>query len=214
MSSRRTALLLASALLSLPIPAAPGQVLNVTTPVPDAVEEDWQLVVATPDPIGVGPQITTVMSPSGDTSSPFVAFDMNYQEVPVFYPGGMQVQVWSGGKITSSAGQGSALFNTPAETVTWTQRMALSGGTVTYAVENGSSTTWGKFGQGSNLSVSFTSSLTSLAGYSPTASVSKSGASWQMNNVTSLKITQVRYYANNQLILTDSTPKVLIGSAN
>ena len=33
---------------------------------PDQVEEDWQVVIAEPDPLAVGPQITTIMSPNSD----------------------------------------------------------------------------------------------------------------------------------------------------
>jgi hypothetical protein len=60
-------------------------------PVIDRVQEDWTLVVASPDLVGVGPQITTCMSPVSDNSTPFVAFDMNYREFPSFSAGGLQL---------------------------------------------------------------------------------------------------------------------------
>src|SRR5579864_5748369 len=72
----------------------------------DRIEEDWELVIATPDLVAAGPQITTSMSPSADlTSSPFVAFDLNYREYPDFTPGGMQVQVWSAKQLVGMATQ-------------------------------------------------------------------------------------------------------------
>ena len=37
-------------------------------PPPDRVEEDWQVVIANPDPLAVGPQMTTSMSPSSDSA--------------------------------------------------------------------------------------------------------------------------------------------------
>jgi hypothetical protein len=178
----------------------------------DTVEEDWSVVVANPDPLGVGPQITTCMKPGSDASSPFVAFDMNYREYPVFSPGGMQLQVWSSGQVLSTSTQGSALFNTTGETVTWTQRMSLSGNSISYDIDNGQSTTWGKFGQGSLLSVSFPTTLGSLNGYDPDKSASASGVTWESNFVTSLTLVQVRYYANGQLLWTDTNPRVVIGS--
>jgi hypothetical protein len=176
----------------------------------DRVEEDWQLVVEQPDIEAVGPQITTAMSPVADGSTPFVAFDLNYSEYPSFQPGGMQLQVWSGTQLGMTASEGTAQFNTPGETVTWTQRMGLSGGTVEYQVLNGQSTTWGQFGQsGGNLDVNFATSLADLSSYSPDTSRANSGVTWQSNHVTSLTIVQVRYYSNGSLIRTDSTPRAI-----
>jgi hypothetical protein len=172
------------------------------------------LVVANPDPIGVGPQITTVMSASGNPSDPFVAFDLNYREYPIFSPGGMQLQVWSSNNVLGTSTQGTALFNTTNETVSWTQRMSLDEGKLTYDIANGSSTTWGQFGQGAQLQVSYTTPLASLAGYDPGFSASRSGASWEPNYVQTLTLRRVRYYANGQLIWTDTNPKVLIDNSD
>jgi hypothetical protein len=179
---------------------------------PDRVEEDWQLVVASPDPLGVGPQITTCMSPTGDTSLPFVAFDMNYREFPSFSPGGLQTQVWSGGTVTTYASQGSSLFTEAGETVTWTQRMSLSAGTLTYSISSGSSTTWGTFGQGSLLNVNFATAVPSLVAYDPDKSAARSGASWESDRVTSLTLVRVRYYAAGQLLRTDNNARVVVNN--
>lgn len=187
-------------------------VVGQSSPVPDRVEEDWVLVVATPDAAANGPQITTSMSPSGDvTVGPFVAFDLNYREYPSYTQGGMQVQVWSGSNLLSTSTQGSNQLNTPNETITWTQFQSLQAGTVTYGINNGQSQTWGKFGQGNGLlNVTFPSTLSSLAGYSPDVSVSHSGATWESNHVSSLSLVQVRYYSGGQLILTDTTRRECI----
>lgn len=181
---------------------------------PDRVEEDWELVVANPDPLGVGPQITTCMAPSTNVGCPFVAFDLNYREYPIFQAGGMQVQTWGRGQLINTSSQSTEVFNTPGETVTWTQSMSVGGGTVRYDVGNGKSTTWGSFGQGSLLSVSFSTDYDSLANYSPDDSQASSGASWQSNNVTSLKLLRVRYYANGQLLRTDTTTRTVISAPN
>jgi hypothetical protein len=201
--------------------ASSAMAQTVTTPattatVFDQVEEDWVLVVANPDTLGVGPQITTCMSPLGlgDTSNPFVAFDLNYREYPDFLPGGMQLQVWSSGQVLSVSTQGTQQFATPNERITWTQQMILSGGKVTYNINNGQSTTWNQFGQGNNLSVSFSTTAATLEGYDPDDSVTASGASWQKNNVTSLTLSQVRYYANGQLLWTDTTPRSVVSATS
>lgn len=205
----RTALLFLSTLLTVSVASA---LAGSTTADPDAVEEDWRLVVSDPDPLQEGPQITTCMSPLADDLAPFVAFDMNYREYPGYQSGGMQVQVWSSGQVLGNSSQGSALFNTPGETVTWTQRMALNAGAVNYDINNGQSTTWGQFGQSNKLSVSFPTTAVTLAGYDPAKSVRSSGVSWESNHVQSLTLVQVRYYANGQLIWTDTNPKSVVSS--
>jgi hypothetical protein len=177
--------------------------------VPDRVEEDWQLIIASPDTEGAGPQITTSMSPVADDSTPFVAFDLNYREYPSFQPGGMQVQVWSGKQLLSTATDETAQCSTPNETITWTQAMSVSAGNVSYQVTNGQSTTWGRFGQGQQLAVSFPSSSGDLGGYSPEISTANSGVSWESNLVTSMKLVQVRYYAAGALIRIDNTVRTI-----
>jgi hypothetical protein len=208
----RAFLLLSSLLSTVAATAASAQApAQAQAPIAfDAVEEDWVLVVATPDPDGVGPQITTCMSPVGDKSAPFVAFDMNYREYPQFSPGGMQLQVWSSGNVLATSSQGLAVFNTPGETVSWTQRMELDGGTINYDINNGQSVTWGNFGQGSRLSVSYPSGVTTLTAYSPDVSARNSGVTWESNNVTSLTLAQVRYYLGGVLVQTDTTPRPVV----
>jgi hypothetical protein len=176
---------------------------------PDQVEEDWQVVIGSPSSVEVGPQITTCMSPVTDNSTPFFAFNLNYRDAQSFKAGGLQATVYSGGSVLDSSTQGSAVCQTANETITWTQRMSVSGeGGVTCAIVNGQSTTWGQFGDSQGLtSVDFTSSVTSMASYSPTASVAKSGASWQSDRVTSMTLLRVRYYSGGVLISTDSNPR-------
>ena len=97
-------------------------------------------------------------------------------------------------------------MSTTSEKVTWTQFMSLQGNSITYGVDNGQSTTWGKFGQGNGLlNVSFPTTLTSFSNYQPDVSIAHSGATWQSNHVTNLSLLEVRYYAAGQLIATDSS---------
>lgn len=185
-----------------------------TTQTADAIEEDWELVVASPDVVGVGPQITTVMSPTGDLSDPFVAYDMNYREYPTFSAGGMQIQVWSKKKVVATSSQGSSQFQTANETITWTQRMHLTSGSIRYSVKNGQSTTWGSFGDSdaTNFRVTYDTDLTSMAGYNPADTVKNSGVSFQSDRVTSLKLVRVRYYSNGNLYYTDTTSRTLVSN--
>ena len=210
--SYTTALL--AALLSVVIsPTAFGQVSLPVSAVPDAVEEDWQLVIGEPDPIAVGPQITTVMcADATDSTAPFAAFDLNYLEYPVFFAGGMQVQIWSANAIINASSQVGGLFNTRGESVTWTQRMSISGSSITYDVNNGQSTTWGKFGEGGLLRVTFPTQLTSLLNYDPDDSAKRSGASWESNRVQRLTLVRVRYYEKGLLIATDTLPRTVVSN--
>ena len=73
---------------------------------------------------------------------------------------------------------------------------------------NGQSTTWGTFGQDGGLDpISFTTSVTSLASYSPDTSVAQSGAGWQSNRVSKMTLVRVRYYRAGQLISTDNNSR-------
>jgi hypothetical protein len=212
MRAKPAILILTLSILVFPISAIVAQSPAV---VPDQVEEDWQLVIGTPDLVGVGPQITTSMSPVSDDSTPFAAFDLNYREYPSFQNGGMQIQVWSGKNVLNTSSNGTDQFATAGETVTWTQRLSLGeGGTVSYRVLNGQSTTWGTFGgNGNHLTVNYSTTLGDLSGYSPDTSVANSGASWESNLVTQLTLVQVRYYKSGQLIAVDTTPRNIIAPA-
>jgi hypothetical protein len=183
---------------------------QTSSPTIDQVEEDWQLVIASPSPTEVGPQITTCMSPVSDGSTPFFALDMNYLDYPSYRAGGIEAAVISNtnGSVQDYSTQGDGVLGTANETITWTQRLSLSGGTATYTVVNGQSTTWGTFGHDGGLDpVSFTTSVTSLASYSPATSVAKSGVGWQSNRVSQMTLVRVRYYSGGQLVSTDTTSR-------
>lgn len=210
LSSALLTLSFATALAQSPAPApAPAPTASAD---PDRVEEDWELVVSNPDPLGVGPQVTTCMAADSGDPSTFVAFDMNYREYPAFRAGGMQLQVWSSKQVIGTASRGTEVFNTPGETVSWTQRMWIDAGRVYYDVQNGQSVTWGKFGQGSGLNVSHPATAANLAGYTSKDSSVNSGVTWEANYVKSLTLVRVRYYTNGVLTWTDNNPKVLVSS--
>src|SRR5205823_5005504 len=141
-----------------------------------------------------------------DGSTPFFVFNLNYRESPSFAPGGIEVQLWSGDQMLSASTKGTALLSTTGETITWTQTIKLASGSISFAIDSGKSTTWGKFGQGQQLNVtsSFTTSLNSLSQYTPANTVTNSGVGWEPNRVTSMKLVQVRYYAGGKLLSTDN----------
>jgi hypothetical protein len=179
-------------------------------PPADQVEEDWQVIVANPDSVPVAPQVTTITSPNSDPAGSFVTFYLNYQDYPSWSPGGLQVKAYdpaSSPPLRDWSKAESGVCETQGETITWTQRMSLSGGNLQYSVVNGQSSTWGTFGQGGTLRVSMPCTLSDLGSYKPDYSVSKSGVSWQKDRVGSMTLVQVRYYSGGQLISTDSTAR-------
>lgn len=207
---------LALAVLGL---CASGNAQTGADAVADRVEEDWQVVVGDPDPFSTGPQITTCVRPVTGSRA-FVAFCLNYRDDPVWQPGGLQVKAYSESTaatqeqplLDSNSESGDALA-TDGETITWTQRLSVSSGIMSFSVRNGSSTTWGGFGNGDDLKVSFSTNLTDLGSYTPDDSVKFSAAGWQANRVASMTLLRVRYYQAGVLIATDDSPRVVTLSA-
>ncbi len=178
----------------------------------DRVEEDWELVVGMPDLVSAGPQLTTTMSPEGDNSKSFVAFNLNYRDLP-FRQGGLQLTAWSGQtNLGISDGNRTLPLAIPYERITWTQRLSVSAGQATLEIKNGHSWTWGNFGQGESFSLSFSTNVTDLSSYDPDKSAQYSGAGWQSNRVKKMTLVQVRYYSADTLVKTDTDPRVVESS--
>lgn len=158
------------------------------------VEEDWELVVGDPDPDSNGPQVTCTLSTTGDIRSLHASFDLNFQESPTYAAGGLQLQVWNAERMLFQKGpSNNAVFSTSNETVSWTQSMELNEGRLTFQVSNGSSSTWGTFGNGESLKLTFPVILSNLNGYQPGVSVKNSGIGYASNRVKSLTLQRVRY---------------------
>ncbi len=175
------------------------------------VEEDWELVIATPDLEGAGPQITTCMAPVPSDTTRFVAFNLNYRADPSFIAGGVHILVWDDNAVVDLSANETGRCNTTNELITWTQRMSLSVGSLSYSIRNGQSTTWGKFGQGNGLqAVDFGTTVDTLALYNPDDSASRSGVGWQRNHVSRMTLLRVRYYAGLTLLSTDEQPRPVV----
>ncbi|MEW4569669.1 hypothetical protein AB1L88_17525 [Tautonia sp. JC769] len=180
------------------------------TPPPfDRVEEDWELVIIAPDPIAEGPQITTSMSPSATQMGQFIALNLNYRSQPSFRSGGLEVIAYNADSVLATSTQHTSQLSHPDERIAWTQSLGLSGGTMSYQIIEGQSTSWGRFGQGSgaNLGVTVPTSLTSMSGYRPETSVEFSGVGWQATRVESMRLLRVRYYQGNTLVAIDETAR-------
>jgi hypothetical protein len=187
-------------LLGVTVPAAAQQVVRV--------EEDWELVLGEPDPVIVGPQVTTTMSPTGNLDGVYFTFEINYRSLPWWTPGGLTIHQWSGeARVQSFDRSDRSVMQTSGETVSWTQILSVDGTNLTFQVKNGSSTTWGPFGY-SNMFKLRTAFSGDLSGYSPDLSVAQSGAAFAGNRVQLLRIKEVRLTLSSGQTLTDSTPRI------
>jgi hypothetical protein len=202
----RYATVLGFAMALLPLVA---QAVDLPVPV-TKVEEDWELVLNEPSPDTVAPQITCLISPFTNCDSVYATLEMNHASLPEFSAGGLQLQVWSGEDwLTVRDYADTALSNT-GEVITWTRRMSLGAGKLTFQTTNGSSTSWGNFGGSGTFKLSITSTLASLNGYSPDFSQSQSGIGYGSQRVQSLVLKRVRYYdALGNLITEDTTERVV-----
>lgn len=161
------------------------------------VEEDWELVIGSPDADNDSPQLTCVVSPTGDLNSLYMALDLNHHTLPVYNSGGFQLQVWNDDVPVATASLESyALLNRANEKVTWTSRMSVGYGVLSFDVVGGSSTTWGAFGEDSGLQRAVTTQLTNLNAYDPAVSVANSRVGFGGNRVKSLVLTRVRLYTS------------------
>jgi hypothetical protein len=174
------------------------------------VEEDWELHLGEPDEPGCGPQLTTTMSPVGDTERHAFTFNLNYRDDP-FRPGGLQVRAFDGKHEVASLEVSAAPCVTPGETVRWTQRMTVLDGVTYFRVFGGTSTTWGSFGAGEDpVRIAVGSTAPDLDAYRPEETVANSGAGFQPNRVHHMTLLRVRYYRGNELLHEDATPRDVV----
>ena len=170
------------------------------------VEEDWELVLGTPDADSDAPQVTCVISPVGNVKSVHAAFSVNHQSLPEFVAGGLQLQVWDDElQLGSRKFPNGSVMQQPGETVRWTQCMELVEGTLVFEIRTGTSATWSNFGGQGYLKTAVSSTLANLNGYNPAVSVANSGVGYAGNRVESLVLRSIR--------LTTSTGEVLESNA-
>jgi len=180
---------------------------------PDAsvvrVEEDWELYVGDPDINSNGPQVACTFSPAGHLNGEYAVFEVNFQSLPDYVRGGLQLQIWEGETPTDSHKfPSSSAMATSEEVVKWTQTMDLHGGVITYEIVNGTSTTWGSFGGQGYLKHSCTTSLDNLNGYSANLSIANSGAAFAGNRVRLLVLRAVRYHLSDGQVVEDTLAHV------
>jgi hypothetical protein len=197
-----------AALFGCLLAAAPGFASEPVTVV--RIDEDWELVVASPDPNSTAPQVSCTVSPLSHVDSVHATFELNHQSQPVFTSGGLQLQVWNGEfPLTSRKFPVPGVLSADNETVRWTQSLALDNGTLTFEITSGTSTTWGDFGGQGYLKASLTTDLESLNGYDPAVSVEDSGVAYAGNRVTRLVLKRVRATLATGEVIEDTEERVV-----
>jgi hypothetical protein len=151
-----------------------------------SIEEQWELQVSQPDSERSAPQITMVMSPTANLDGSHFLVTLNHASEPDFESGGVHVQHYDGTDLVASRTEDrDEVLIHEGETIRWSQRLTLRDGTLTFAVLNGESQSWNRFG-GYDLSVSVPYSAPSLNTYRPAVSLTESQVNYAENRVVSL----------------------------
>ena len=168
------------------------------------------MVIGTPNPETDGPQVTCVLSPTGNLDSHYLVLDLNHQGLPDYAPGGLQLQVWEGPvALAHHKFPDDNLMGTESETVHWTQSVSLEGQSLVFEIINGSSTTWGSFGGQGYLKSSLATALENLNGYNPEVSAANSGVGFAGNRVQSLVLRRIRLTTSTGVTVEDDSPRVV-----
>jgi hypothetical protein len=161
------------------------------------IEEDWELVLNTPDLSFPAPQIVVMMKPA--VNSPKTAlFLVNHHDTPAFNAGGGQIQIWDQDVLrTYKSFQGPTLIRV-GERVTWTQYMERSGGKFAFGLSAVSGDAWGT-NTASDLGgpISFSDIKPVFDGYSAQNSVENATITFGADRIHSLKLLQVRKYPSD-----------------
>jgi hypothetical protein len=173
------------------------------------VEEDWELVLGTPDENSCGPQVACTMSPLGHIDGTHFTLEINHRSVPYWSPGGITLHHWHGeSRQQSMDRQDRSVMQSNGETVTWTQILDVDEGILTFQIKDGASTTWGPFGYSNHLKLQAWWSAGHINDYTPDVSVARSGVAYAGNRVQSLKLLPVRATLADGQTVTDNTVRV------
>lgn len=160
------------------------------------VEEDWELIVSTPDPNRDAPQISTWMSPTSSLGGDYFGVDINHAQKVGHAGGGFQTKRMNASQlIEDRCSNIGAKLQVEGETVRWTQLLAIIEQDVVFAVKNGTSTSWGDFG-GPDTLIRTPISPRNLNGYDPNLSCESSGVGYALNRVALLKLLRIRLHTS------------------
>ena len=167
---------------------------DASGPVVVSVEEEWSLVVGEPELGANAPQVSMVISSHADLDDDYFMFVLNHRTHPTYQAGGLQLQQWNGATIQDFADDSDeSLIENTGEIITWKQKMTIQNGTVTVAIQDGTSTSWGSFGNNGDLTLSSFTGQADLNDYTPSISVSQSRVAFGGNRVGTLALQKVTW---------------------
>lgn len=179
------------------------------------IEEDWEILIANPDPGADLPQIATVFGPTNALFDTHAVFELNHGTLPSFGEGGMQLQVWHGNWLMGYLyRQNPTELNISNEVIRFTTKTALgeyNGHRIlTLQVQNGTSTTYGAFGADNSLRVRLYTHRNDLNPYEPNNSLENSRVTYGANHVSYFKRTDIRFYdEHGDLYVSDTTDRYI-----
>ena len=190
--------------------------LCASAPAADAtitrIEEEWEIIVGTPDPSTHAPQLINAMSTTDKLSDVHAVFEVNHKTQPSYEPGRLQLQCWSGDTLLGySSSTRTGQLNTPGEVITYTITMALdnASGKVNFFVR-GQGPTWTNFGSSDHLTLHIGTPQTFFPNYSPEVSVKNSKVTFAAHTIQKFAQKKVRYYtAAGALVHEDTTERVV-----
>ncbi len=157
-----------------------------------SIEEHWELTVGGPEFDRCAPQVSLVMSPNGSMDGLHFVFLLNHSTLPDFVAGGLQMQCWDGDYLVRTANSNrSGVLAHDNETIRWVQKLSVVDGQVVFDVDDGSSSTWGSFGNGDGLIMWTGYNMDRLNDYQPSVSIGESGITFAGNRVSSLVLTKL-----------------------
>jgi len=182
--------------------AVPGQYYRV--------EEDWELVLNTPDLSFPAPQIVIMMKPA-PISSKTALFLVNHHDTPAFNAGGGQIQIWDQDVLRTYKSFAGPTLIRVGERVTWTQFMERSGGKFQFGLSAVTGDAWGT-NTATDLGgpISFNDIKPIFDQYDSAESVRDATITFGADRVNSLKLLRVRKFpADGTPVEVDSTEHVI-----
>lgn len=173
------------------------------------VEEDWEVVVADPEPENDLPQIVTVFGPTDAAFGTHTVFELNHGTLPDYTQGGMQLQVWWSNALVGYKAQFAPVeLHVVGEVITYTTvtRLNRSENILTMEVVNGHSVTHGNFGSGDGLlRLRMYTFRDHLNPYNPNNSIAYSRVTYGANKVNRFVRKAIRFYDEDGLYCEDNT---------
>lgn len=165
------------------------------------VEEDWELVVNEPDSSIHSPQITFFIAPDDAISNRYFQLQLNHAVEHDFSGGGFHVAAVHGTEhldcVRSNTYQSLV---SDAQSVSWTNVMAIGEGGLFFAIKDGYCTDWGAFGGPESLVQMPANDTTNFNAYTPDDSLEMVDVGFGGNRIASLVLKNVRlYYADGRV---------------